>query len=436
MNTKMQENLRKLDEYFACESPSREWLSLKGNHELDREDINAAYELSIPQGELDQLNRKHLKKHCPNIEVLDFNDPLVARYARKDNLWVRKLRMELQSGIRKKMRHQPERQTCDGMSVPQYLDPPSDPTPDQITVNTNRMGLAFTKTQLIPVNKRNSQRQSMSARTGFARKLREEKKTIVDQANEKIHRLWETNEQEKQAMRNKSEQDMKVIEKEKTTLIQKLKVMQKEKTTLMQEMEVMREEKIAVMQKMKVVQKEKLAVIREMKVMQEEQIAVMQEMKVMQEEIRALKQERKGHMKRNSALMEQVTASRGLTMRRRSVDSLQTMREKISELQSDAVKLKQHSSGVITQLKTRVSCLELEVLGFRRRENENAVNMLIENSLLGSNEELRSPILIDMQSPVTTSVSKVGFVSFFLMTSLKTHFPRVKVPTAHHRRIV
>ena len=53
----------------------------------------------------------------------------------------------------------------------------------------------------------------MSARTGFARKLREEKKTIVDQANEKIHRLWETNEQEKQDMRNKAEQDMKVIEK-------------------------------------------------------------------------------------------------------------------------------------------------------------------------------------------------------------------------------
>ena len=157
-----------LDEYFACESPSREWLSLKGNHELDREDINAAYELSIPQGELDQLNRKHLKKHCPNIEVLDFNDPLVARYAKKDNLWVRKLRMELQSGIRKKMRHQLERKACDGMPVPQYLDPPSDPTPDQITVNTNRMGLAFTKTQLIPVNKRKSQRQSMSARTGFS----------------------------------------------------------------------------------------------------------------------------------------------------------------------------------------------------------------------------------------------------------------------------
>jgi len=258
----------------------------------------------------------------------------------------------------------------------------------------------------------------MSARTVFARKLREEKKTIVDQANRKIHRLWETNEQEKQVMRNKSEQDMKVIEKEKTALIQKLKVMQEEKTTLMREMKVMQEEKIAVIQEMKVVQEKKLAVMREMKVMQEEKIAVMQEMKVMQEiktdtqqamklmqeEIRALKQERKGYMKRNGALEEQVTASRGLSMRRRSVDSLQIMRERISELQSDAVKLKQHSSGVITQLKTRVSCLELEVLGFRRREDENAVNMLIENSLPGSNEELRSPIMIDMQSPVTTSV--------------------------------
>ena len=156
----------------------------------------------------------------------------MARYASKDNLWVRKIRLDIHRKYAKKLCRQPEHQIYDGISVPQYLDPPSDPTPDQITVNTNLMGLTSTETQLISVNERNSHRHSMSARGVFARKLREEKKIIIDQANEKIHRLWETNEQEKQAMRNKAEQGMKVMQAEKKTVMQEMKVMQEEKMTV------------------------------------------------------------------------------------------------------------------------------------------------------------------------------------------------------------
>ena len=106
---------------------------------MGRVDINAAHVLCIPQEELDQLKRRHLKKHCPNIEVPGFNDPLVARYGRTDNLWIRKRRIEPTSGLRKKARHQPETRmdAHDRMSVPQYLDQPTDPSHDQSTVNSS-----------------------------------------------------------------------------------------------------------------------------------------------------------------------------------------------------------------------------------------------------------------------------------------------------------
>ena len=139
VNTKMLENLRKLDVYFDCANPSCEWLSIKSNHNLGRVDINAAHVLRIPQEELNQLKRIHLKQHCPNIEVPGFSDPLVARYGRTDNLWIRKRRIELTSGTRKKTRHQPETRmdAHDRMSVPQYLDQPTDPSHDQSRVNSS-----------------------------------------------------------------------------------------------------------------------------------------------------------------------------------------------------------------------------------------------------------------------------------------------------------
>ena len=49
----------------------------------------------------------------------------------------------------------------DRMSVPQYLDQPTDPSHDQSTLNTSYKALTSKETPLIPVSKQNPKRQSI-----------------------------------------------------------------------------------------------------------------------------------------------------------------------------------------------------------------------------------------------------------------------------------
>ena len=80
-----QETLQKLEAYFSRLDASGGYLSMKGNHNLDRDEVDVAKCAGIPQADLARLTRAQVKKYCKSIEVPAYKDPKMTKYSSDDN---------------------------------------------------------------------------------------------------------------------------------------------------------------------------------------------------------------------------------------------------------------------------------------------------------------------------------------------------------------
>ena len=403
-----QETLQKLEAYFSRLDASGGYLSMKGNHNLDRDDVDVAKCAGIPQADLARLTRAQVKKYCKSIEVPAYNDPKMTKYSRNDNFWIRKKEVRSEDDGRisfvrtraKRDTHPPGDGVC--MSLKDSLQPRWEWTSEQVKERRHSKNFATirprtTKPEPLHEIPTNQPRPSKVTReNNMGQIFKQEKQAIQQKADDDLRAVRREIVEIKKTLQREAEEEKEIIqlkaEEEKKALRREAEE-EKEVIYLKAEEDKKRMRRDAEEEKKKIQQKaeeERNAMRREAEHKEQDQnrrLCDQNEVNIgLKTEIAVLERKLNCANKKNNQLMDQVKDSGGLHDRRRQTSCSDKLREKLSAIERNSNLQRASLSQMEDErrsLQLKIAELENQIEGNSSREaymKEQIKNLVDEKS--------------------------------------------------------